>query len=244
MQYVVCETRKLLNVFREIKVELEKGAAINLSWEETKETKTLKQLGFIFGIIVKSVRKGIYEQSGLEMTTKQVREMLYQECSQFDHTVYNGNTYTFALRLSEMDKKQTSEFISNVLVWCDENEITLPPEARYLWFNWVCPEVLRETEQLKLPDKSPEYLSHLRRSHCLICGVTPCEAHHVHLSFGLGSTLPDWAAIPLCDECHRNNFGGHITSDQLFLKTKYLPWAKYGAKAVLKAMYEKWREHN
>ena len=80
MNYIVTNLAKLTNIFTEIRGELEKGGntpvSINLSWEKSHRPKTLSQLGFFFGGIVKAVRKhfGIEEDEPAKEEKKTKKE--------------------------------------------------------------------------------------------------------------------------------------------------------------------------
>jgi len=58
--------------------------------------------------------------------------------------------------------------------------------------------------------RSEKYKAFIRQKKCLVCGVTPCDPHHVRLggnySGGLGIKNSDYSCVPLCrnhhTECH------------------------------------------
>ena len=54
------------------------------------------------------------------------------------------------------------------------------------------------------------YLDYIREKPCLVCGIAPCDAHHLEAS-GMGGAnddSKDYSCVPLCrkhhDEYHRN----------------------------------------
>ena len=56
------------------------------------------------------------------------------------------------------------------------------------------------------PTREPEYRDWLRRQRCCACDAPPpCDPSH-HGEHGVGTKPPDWKAIPLCVECHRNRW--------------------------------------
>lgn len=241
MQALVCELKKLVSIFGEIKKIIESGKFVNLSYEIVEQKKTKRQLGYFFGWVVEDIQKEAKERDGVEYSKDFIKKVLYEKCSTFAFTFLGGEE-EYILTISEMTSAQMANFVQNVLQWCDDNDVTLRPEAYFTWLNWLNLQEIEEIADLKLPEKSPEYLSHLRHSHCLICGKYGCEPHHTHVDSGLGSTLEDWKAVPLCSECHRNQDGAHITTAALKEKTKYLPW-DLGEKTILKLMYDRWQKH-
>lgn len=50
------------------------------------------------------------------------------------------------------------------------------------------------------------YLSWVREQPCLICGVSPCDPHHLNMqgkhSGGMGLKTSDYRTVPLCREHH------------------------------------------
>ena len=65
MNYIVTNEKKLSNIFQEISSELKKGVqSINLSWEKSSRPKTLSQLGFFFGGLVKAINKYYFDNFG------------------------------------------------------------------------------------------------------------------------------------------------------------------------------------
>jgi len=53
--------------------------------------------------------------------------------------------------------------------------------------------------------KNPEHLKRVRGLSCYLCGVTPCDPHHLMRvpSRGMGVRSNDDEVIPLCRACHQ-----------------------------------------
>lgn len=247
MNYIVTNEKKLSNIFQEISSELKKGVqSINLSWEKSSRPKTLSQLGFFFGGLVKAINKYYFDNFGKEYEPDLIKEMLYNECSQIEEFVCpNGEVLYQHKRISRMTVQEMSDFIEKVIDFCDEYEIVLQPELRYLWVHNLNPKEVDEVEQTKFPEKDPEYLSAVHRETCLICGKSGVEAHHTKLPelAGLGDKTPDWCAIPLCSECHRYFDGdGHIGTNKIISLCPFI-FKHIKMKPFLKMRYKRWREH-
>lgn len=248
MNYVVTNTKKLVNIFGEIRDELEKSniTSINLSWEKSSRPKTLSQLGYFFGGLVKAIKAHYFDLFGTEYDAELIKEMLYNECSQIEEFVCpNGTVLYQHKRISRMTIQEMSDFIEKVIDFCDEYEIVLQPELKYLWINNLNPRTVEEVEQTKFPERDEEYLRYVRKETCLVCGKGQVEAHHTKIPelAGLGDKTPDWCAIPLCPTCHRYFDGdGHIGTD-LIVKLCPFIFKQIGVKQFLKMRYHRWLKH-
>lgn len=246
MNYVVTNIAKLTNIFKEIRSEIEKGnTSINLSWEKTHRAKTLAQLGFFWGGLVKSINNHFKEYYGKEYEADTIKEMLYNECSVTEEFVCpNGKVLYQTKRLSRMTVEEASEFITKVVDFCDEYGIVLQPELKYLWIYNLNPRDVDDIENMKFPDRDEEYLRYVRSETCLICGKGGCEAHHAKLPelAGLGEKTPDYMAISLCKNCHRNYNGGHITTEEIIRCVPFI-FKKFTLKQFCKLKYYRYIKH-
>lgn len=245
-KYVVANVKKLINIFTEIKQELEKhqDRTINLSWEFSFREKTLAQLGFFFSGIVGAIQKHFKEIYGEEYSKEIIKELLYVECSSKEELISpNGKTIEIMKRISMMSVQEMSEFIEKVIAFCEQYEIILQPELRFLWVNNLNPEYVAEVEQTKFRDKDESYLRYVRQQPCIVCGAYHSEAHHLKYRelAGLGAKTPDYMAVSLCSECHRNYMGSdsHITTEKVIRLAPYL-FRKLSAKQFCKLCYERY----
>lgn len=249
-KYVVANLKKLINIFSEIKTELEKNPekTINLSWEFSFRPKTLAQLGFFFAGIVGAIQVHFKEIYGEEYSKEIIKELLYVECSNKEELISpNGKTITITKRISMMSVQEMSEFIEKVLIFCEQYEIPLQPELRFLWVNNLNPEYVDEVEHTKFREKDESYLRYVRSQPCIVCGAYHSEAHHLkdRELAGLGEKTPDYMAVSLCSECHRNYLGSdsHITTEKIKRLAPFL-FRKLSTKQFCKMCYErylKWR---
>ncbi len=246
MKYVVTNIKKLINIFSEIKTEIERNPdkPINLSWELSFREKTKAQLGFFFSGIVGAIQRYFNEMYGEEYSKDIIKELLYAECgSREDLISPNGNHITITKRISMMSVREMSQFIEKALDFCEQYEIVLQPELRYLWINNLNPEYIAEIEQTKYRERDENYLRHIRQQPCLICGAYQnIEAHHVKDTTlaGLGDKTPDYMAISLCPKCHRDYMGNqsHITTEQIKRLVPFI-YRKLTPKQFGKLCYER-----
>lgn len=245
-KYVIANIKKLINIFSEIKTELEKHPekTINLSWEFSFRPKTLAQLGFFFSGIVGAIQKHFKEIYGEEYSKEIIKELLYVECSSKEELISpNGKVIEIMKRISMMSVQEMSEFIEKVIVFCEQYEIILQPELRFLWVNNLNPEYVAEVEQTKFRDKDESYLRYVRQQPCIVCGAYHSEVHHLkdRELAGLGAKTPDYMAVSLCSECHRNYMGSdsHITTEKIKRLVPFL-FRKLSTKQFCKLCYERY----
>lgn len=246
-KYVVANLKKLINIFSEIKTELEKNPekTINLSWEFSFRPKTLAQLGFFFSGIVGAIQVYFKEIYGEEYSKDIIKELLYAECSNKEQLISpNGKTIEITKRISMMSVQEMSEFIEKTLSFCEQYGIPLQPELRYLWINNLNPEYIAEVEETKFREKDESYLRHIRSQPCIVCGAYhEIEAHHMKTKelAGLGEKTPDYMAVSLCASCHRNYLGSdsHITTEKLKTLVPFI-FQKLTEKQFGKLCYERY----
>ena len=245
-KYVVTNLKKLINIFAEVKAELEKNPdrSINLSWEFSFREKTRSQLGYFFGGIVEAIQKHFKEIYGEEYSKEIIKELLYVECSSKEELISpNGKTIEITKRISMMSVQEMSEFIEKVITFCEQYEIPLQPELRFLWVNNLNPEYVAEVEETKFRERDESYLRYVRSQPCIICGAYHSEAHHLkdRELAGLGAKTPDYMAVSLCSECHRNYLGSdsHITTEKVKRLAPFL-FRKLSTKQFCKMCYERY----
>lgn len=65
------------------------------------------------------------------------------------------------------------------------------------------------------------YLELIRSLPCACCGKSaPSSAHHPREGQGMAQKAEDWAAIPLCWECHQGDRGLHGDRSRLLLRKR------------------------
>lgn len=209
MKITIYNEATLDNVCKEMYTLLGEKKAINLSYEEYHKPKSKKQLGFFFAAICDAVVDFYHKQGLDEWTTNAVKELFYQAVSPKRKMIrFNGDVYDYSLRISEMDMKQMSDFIDNVLILIERapcfKNLILTPDVRYCWVHNITSDDLNIL-RFKGPRKCPEYLEYRRKQCCIVCGAYGCEAHHLRETeeSGVARKADDWQTISLCREHHR-----------------------------------------
>lgn len=235
---ITCYNESMLDsVCKDMYRLIEEKKAINVSFEEYHKPKSKKQLGFFFAAICDAVVE-FYHQQGLdEWTTNAVKELFYSAVSPKRKMVrFNGDVYDYSLRMSEMDMKQMSEFIDNVLnlierAPCFKN-LVLTPDVRNCWVHNITDEDLRMLE-FNGERKCPEYLEYRRKQCCIVCGAFGCEAHHIRETeeAGVARKADDWETISLCREHHRmyHTKGRKWLEEQISWILKYMTLEEFCA---------------
>lgn len=227
--------------------ELEKNKAVNITIDEYHKPTTKKQIGFFFAALCSAVKDFYHIKTGEVWTDEAIKDLFYQVLSpRVKMTKLNGDVYEHPLHISEMDRKQMSDFIDGSLSLIERagcfKGLVLHPSVRFCWVHNITPEDIRQINIKIFPRKDLEYLEYVRGQCCLCCGQFGCEAHHIRESeeAGVARKANDWETISLCPTCHR------------FYHTKGQEWFKNQVNWILKYMdledfcainYNRWKNH-
>lgn len=206
MNFTISNLAYAKSVLNTVFKHMQDGKIYRLQFDEVKSLKTQKQLGFIFGGIIKALLQ-YFSNIGYDFTPEQIKEWLYEEIGTRE-TIFlpNGKEQRIIKTLSGMTKKQASDFIYKLLCFIDSSDalddFVLPPDLRYCWTHNIDGKLIEEIQQFNFPEKSEYYLKHIRKLTCIRCGHKGGEAHHIKRNSGLGKKNPDWFTIPICEKCH------------------------------------------
>ncbi len=201
MNFSCSNEQYLKNVLSDCLRSYEYGSTVNVSYEVIKQTKTLKQLGFIFGGLIKALIR-FFNGVGYNFPPYVVKEWLYQECGVYETIeLPNGKTFQSNKTLSEMTKKEASEFIEKVICFIDYSDIfdgfILPPELRYCWTHNVDDEKLQTIKSYSFPNFDSAYLLHQSKLTCIRCGARGGMVYHLQRQY-----KRDYNSVPLCAKCY------------------------------------------
>lgn len=214
MQVTVYNSKQLDVVVRDMMTQFNIHKSLSVSYDKPFKDKSVRQLGYIFGGLVDSVRD-FYLGQGVHWEKDDIKENFYQACSKIDERLcrnvqrFNGDTYQVPKRLSEMDTEEASLFIDKCLYLIDNARcfagLVLHPSLRYTWIRHVTADELQRANEYKFPRTVPEYLEHTRQQACIWCGrMNASEAHHLKVAGYSGEAYKadDWLTVPLCHDCH------------------------------------------
>lgn len=202
MNFCCSNEKYLKNILGDILRNYQKDSVVNISYEVLKQEKTLKQLGFIFGGLIKAIRR-YFANVGYNYPIYAIKQWLYQECGVYQtETLPNGVRFQTSKTLSEMTKEEASNFIEDVIYFIDTSGIfddfVLPPELRYCWTHNV------DAERLEHLKKSVQYANfdsdYLRRQSgltCIKCGARGGMVYHLDRRI-----KKDYLTLPLCAHCY------------------------------------------
>ena len=201
MNFSCSNEQYLKNVLKTCLNDYEYGSTVNISYEVVKQSKTLKQLGFIFGGLIKAIRR-YFKNAGYDYPIYVIKEWLYQECGVYQtETLPNGSTFQSNKTLSEMTKSEASDFIEKVIIFIDSSEIfdgfILPPELRYCWTQNIDDEKLHKIKDFQFPNFDSYYLLHQSKLTCIRCGARGGMVYHLQRPM-----KRDYNSVPLCAKCH------------------------------------------
>lgn len=237
MQVVAYNQQQLDVIIRDMYNDFNEYKSLAISYDKPFKDKTIRQLGYFFGGLVKSVYK-FYKAQGIIFEEENIKENFYQACSKIDDSLmktvtrFNGEVYQVPKRLSEMDLESMSVFIDKCL-WLIDNArcfkgLILHPSLRYTWVRHIDKDELFRASQLTYPRNCPEYLAYTRQQACICCGIQNyTQVHHLKEAGQTGTAYKadDWLTIPLCDTCHLKTL--HQKGQESFMKnldwiTKYV----------------------
>ena len=70
--------------------------------------------------------------------------------------------------------------------------------------------------------EDPAHLARVRALPCVVCGMTPSEAHHIREGSGMGQKAGDHEAISLCPYHHQTGpFGEAVHNGKRTFEAKY-----------------------
>ena len=242
MNFTITNKQFAHNVLNTIDKKIEEGKVYNIIFEEVKSLKTKKQLGFIFGGIIKALVL-YFNRLGYEFQPVQIKEWLYSEIG-VTETLFlpNGQEKHIIKTLSGMTKLEASNFIYKLLNFIDTSDaledFILPPDLRYCWTHNIDELLIQQIKLFQYPERSERYLNRQRSLTCLRCGSKGGQAHHIKRGSGLGRKNPDWFTIPICAKCHtylhsivgEPNFLNEISNTignldiELFCKISFFLW--------------------
>jgi hypothetical protein len=212
MNFSCSNEQYLKNILNDCLKSYEYGTTVNISYEVIRQTKTLKQLGFIFGGLIRAISR-FFQNVGYDFPIYVLKEWLYQECGVYElQTLPNGQTFQSNKTLSEMTKKEASEFIEKVICFIDSSEIfdgfILPPELRYCWTHNIDDEKLERIKAFQFPNFDSDYLIHQSKLTCIRCGARGGMVYHLPRT-----QKRDFNSLPLCAKCYDRA----ITSGESYL---------------------------
>ena len=201
MNFTVSNEQYLKNVLNDCLKSYEYGSTVNISYEVVKQQKTIKQLGFIFGGLIRAIRR-FFQNAGYDLPVYVLKEWLYSECGVYElQTLPNGSTFESQKTLSEMTKKEASDFIEKVICFIDYSDIfdgfVLPPELRYCWTHNIDDDKLQRVKAFQFPNFDSTYLIHQSKLTCIRCGARGGMVYHLNRA-----QKKDFNSLPLCAKCY------------------------------------------
>lgn len=214
---LVSNKREFANLANESLKSLQTGRIYEYYFEEVKHSKTIKQLKFLFGGLISALQSYYLDTDGTEYDKELIKELLYQAVGINEEVILpNGQQISYRKSLSKMSKEEANNFINQCITWIDEStDCVLPIGLRYLWTTSITDEEIERLLSCKFNETDELYLRQLRKMHCLGCGKSATEVHHIRQGlYGKGIKNADYMAIPICYKCHRTL---HDLGEQSFL---------------------------
>ena len=206
MQTIISNKAEFINICKDFLLEFKTGTLYSLSFEAVKQSKSLKQLAFMFGGIISALQRFYLENDGIEYSKDLIKELLYDAVG-IDDVVFlpTGKEIKYRKSLSKMTKEEASNFINRCIDWIDENtEAILPIGLRFLWTLHITDKEIENLMSRPFPERDEMYLRQIKKMRCVGCGKPSNEAHHIRQGiYAKGMKNYDYMVLPVCSNCHR-----------------------------------------
>lgn len=191
----------LKNIINDLYRNYKDGTIYRISYEEVKQEKTLKQLGFIFGGLIKALIR-FFENLGYNYEPHMVKDWLYSECGINENiTLPNGKQIKYLKTLSSMTKAEAAKFIDDIVFFIDNSPIfegfILPPELRYSWTHNIDKHKLNIMRSADINNFDSSYLIYQTKQTCIKCGMRGGMVYHLKKIY-----TKDYLTVPLCAKCY------------------------------------------
>ena len=102
-----------------------KGRVIEVEVKREHTSKTLSQLGYLFGVIGKAIQN--YEiENGRYRSIEEIKEWI-KLMFYYDEIVVCGEIVRVPRTLTKATKEEMSEIIANAINWCHDHDIDVAP---------------------------------------------------------------------------------------------------------------------
>lgn len=253
MKTIAYNERQLDVILKDMYDKFNKFGSLQVEYQKPFKDMTVKQLGYIWGGLIESVID-FFDEQGNHFDEITVKENFYSGASYLDDRLkktvrrFNGETVEIPLRMSEMSAEQASIFIDKCLYLIDNAKcfagLVLRPELRYTWIRHISKDDLFNLKNAVFPREDKLYLEHLRKQHCICCGIAnQSQVHHLKVA-GLSGTAyksDDVYTLPLCQSCHISLTHGQGQNElikALHWIVKYMPLEDF-----CRLNYLRWRNH-
>lgn len=201
MDFTCSNKQYLKNILSDLYRNYKEGTIYRVSYEEVKQEKTLKQLGYIFGGLIKALIR-FFDNLGYKYEPYMIKDWLYQECGLVESiTLPNGKTVTYLKTLSSMTKAEAAKFIEDIIGFIDNSPIfegfVLPPELRYSWTHNIDKNKLEVMRNADINNFDSSYLIYQSKQTCIKCGARGGMVYHLKKLY-----TKDYQTLPLCAKCY------------------------------------------
>lgn len=114
-----------MNLYRSIV----RGRVIEVEVKREHTSKTLSQLGYLFGVVGKAIQTYEIEQGryrSIEEIKEWIKTMFY-----YDEIVVGGDIVRVPRTLTKATREEMSGVIQNAVNWCHDHDIDVAPPGEY-----------------------------------------------------------------------------------------------------------------
>ena len=122
---LVCNSADVDELAMNLYKSIMKGRVIEVEVKREHTSKTLSQLGYLFGVVAKTIQTYEIEQ-GRYRSIEEIKEWL-KLMFYYDEIVVCGEIVRIPRTLTKATKEEMSDIISNARNWCADHDIDVPP---------------------------------------------------------------------------------------------------------------------
>lgn len=121
---LICNPADIDNLSMNLYKSILKGRIIEVQVKREHTSKTLSQLGYLFGVVAKAIQLKEIE-SGTYRSIEDIKEWI-KLMFYYDEIIVCGEIVRVPRTLTKATKEEMSEIISNAISWCEDHDINVP----------------------------------------------------------------------------------------------------------------------
>lgn len=122
---LICNASDIDSLSMNLYKSILRGRVIEVEVKRETTSKTLSQLGYLFGVVAKAIQN--YEiENGRYRSIEEIKEWI-KIMFYYDEIIVAGDIVRVPRTLTKATKEEMSEIISNAVSWCQDHDIDVAP---------------------------------------------------------------------------------------------------------------------
>lgn len=127
---LICNSADVDELAMNLYKSIMRGRVIEVEVKREHTSKTLSQLGYLFGVVAKAIQGYEIEQGryrSIEEIKEWIKMMFY-----YDEVVVAGEIARIPRTLTKITREEMSEVIEKAVNWCHDHDIDVAPAGDYM----------------------------------------------------------------------------------------------------------------